>query len=97
MQAIATSSKTSFQALPAVMPEQQLSSFNFYREDDIHEGIWHEGNVYSLNQEFSVRSRLAAYQFAYELAEQGAAVLITISTSRYAVWVGLRAAACQAT
>ncbi|MBD2104991.1 hypothetical protein [Leptolyngbya sp. FACHB-261] len=88
-------SQTPLHRLPAVVHEQQLQSFNFYGDAGIQKGIWHEGELYGFGQEFNAQSRLQAYQAAYELAEQGVPVIITISKARYTVWTSLRFRSAQ--
>ncbi|MBD2104993.1 hypothetical protein [Leptolyngbya sp. FACHB-261] len=86
----ASPSEVTLHSLPAIVREQQLQPFNFYLEGALQKGIRHEGELYGLAHEFSLQSRLQAYHLAYGLAVKGVPVMITISETRYAVWVSLR-------
>lgn len=79
--------------LPVVLSENVVNLFKFYMDGSIREGMWYNNELYGLAREFPESHRLKGYQIACELAEQGTPVVITASDDRYAIWIGLRAAA----
>lgn len=76
--------------LPIVLSESVLQLFKFYRDGSIREGILHHNELYGLTYEFSTEHRLRGYQIACELAQQGTPVVVSVSSHRYVIWIGLR-------
>ena len=83
-------------ALPTfpTVPEDCVSPFVFYFNDQLHQGIHYATELYGLVNEFGVHRRLTAYQSVSELIEQGNDVLMTVSTTYYRSWINLRSPDC---
>ena len=83
-------------ALPTfpTVPEDCVSPFVFYLNDQLHQGIRYAGELYGLVDEFRIHQRLAAYQSVSELIEQGNDVLMTVSAAYYRSWINLRSPDC---
>lgn len=75
---------------PMLLAEQLAAPFNFYFGGKMQRGIRHSSELYGLTYEFGLHDRAIAYQTACELMSQTTAVIITASTTRYALWVSLR-------
>jgi hypothetical protein len=75
--------------LPLVVNEALVHPFKYWNEK-IQQGIRYNNELYALFQTYSIDERLRAYEMAYEHAEQGAHVCITVSKTRYSIWLNLR-------
>lgn len=76
--------------LPLVLHEKLIHPFNFYWDDCVRTGMRYESELYELAEIFEPKSRLKAYQIACELADQEVLSVITVSPTKYRVWVSLR-------
>ncbi len=74
---------------PLVLDECLVNRFKYWKEG-IQQGMCHNGELYTLLQEFSADERLRAYAMAYEQTEKGVEVCITVSKKSYCVWLRLR-------
>jgi hypothetical protein len=74
---------------PLVIQESLVCRFRYWSES-IQEGMYFKHDLYTYFQSFSAANRLAAYAAAYEQIEQGNAVCITVSETRYIIWLSLR-------
>lgn len=75
--------------LPSVVNEDLVHPFKYWNEK-IQQGIRYNNELYALFQSYSIDERLRAYGIAYEHAEQGTHVCITVSKTRYSIWLSLR-------
>jgi hypothetical protein len=75
--------------LPLVVDEGSIHRFSYWNQK-IHHGMRHKNELYMLYQSYTSQERLKAYADAYEQAEQGEKVCITVSKARYCVWLDLR-------
>lgn len=87
---VTTSSATTLELAPYVVPEQRVTLFKFYMDQTIQDGMTYRNELYRLAKEFGSDDRLEAYRFGYELIGQGASPLISVSKHRYRVWISLR-------
>lgn len=87
------SAAIAFSTFPTV-PEDCVSSFNFYLNGQVHQGILYFDELYGLVSEFKAHQRLTAYQSILDLIEQGNDVLMTVSPSHYRSWINLRSSDC---
>lgn len=82
--------------LPTVTREELVSPFSFYFEDQIHQGMTHQGKLYFQVQTYSGIRRDKAYELALHLSQRGITSVITVSSvvqpTCYRVWVDLSAA-----
>jgi hypothetical protein len=76
--------------LPVVLNEQQISPFKFYWEQTVREGMMYAAEIYGVAYELGSGHRLHAYQLACELMAQGWSAVVTVSQSRYLVWLSVR-------
>lgn len=76
--------------LPAILSEDSIRPFNFYRDGSVHQGMSYQQRLYRLIEQFKVCRRLQAYDLGCSLATQDNAVAITVSEHAYKVWVELR-------
>lgn len=74
-----------------VLNEHQVTTFNFYLNNKIQQGMRYGVALYGLAYRFDLEQRLAAYDFAQQLTETGCSVIVSVDKS-YKVWVGLNAA-----
>jgi len=77
---------------PLVVNETLVYPFKYWNEG-IQRGIRYSNEIYAYMQSYPVSERLKAYEMAYEQAEQGATVCITVSKTHYSVWLNLRSPA----
>lgn len=73
-----------------VLNEHQVTTFNFYLNDKVQQGVRHGSALYGLAYTFDSDFRLPAYSFAQQLTESGCSVVLTVGKS-YKVWVRLNA------
>lgn len=78
--------------VPLTIDEGQTVPFKFYFNQAIRTGMQYHGALYGLVQEVAPSDRLEAYHRACELLRQGLPVLVTVSRSRYALWLKLNQA-----
>lgn len=74
---------------PLVVREDLVRCFSYWNER-IQEGMHFKNDLYTYFQSFSTAHRLSAYGLAYEQIEQGNKVCITVSETRYVIWLCLR-------
>lgn len=74
---------------PLVVREDLVHCFKYWKEE-IQEGMHFKGDLYTQFRSFSTTNRLDAYGLAYEQIEQDKTVCVTVSETRYVVWVCLR-------
>lgn len=75
-------------AIPLVLPDSAVSSFKFYRDSDIHEGILYGRKIYKLDSAFDASLRHQSFQVAKGLAQKNKVVLTTGQVN-YRIWVAL--------
>jgi hypothetical protein len=76
--------------LPTVLPETSVNIFRFYFTGKVREGVYFNSEIYGLTHQFPAIHRLYVYQLAWALAEQGVPLRLTVSPTRYGIWVNLR-------
>lgn len=79
--------------LPALLAEGLIHRFNFWFDDGMRQGMRYGDDLYELAYEFNARSRSEAFQSACELMRHEISAVITVSLTRYTVWVSLRSPA----
>ncbi|MFQ4138068.1 hypothetical protein PGN35_017290 [Nodosilinea sp. PGN35] len=79
---------------PLVIQESLVYRFRYWNET-VQEGMYFNNDLYTYFQAFPVASRLTAYATAYEQIQQGNSVCITVSESRYILWLCLRTPTVQ--
>ncbi len=81
--------------LPTVTHEELVKPFSFYFEDQIYQGMRHQGKLNFLLKTYSDLKRDKAYELAIQLAQDGISSVITVSLTVhpvcYRVWVDLSA------
>ncbi|MEP0873517.1 hypothetical protein NDA01_27535 [Trichocoleus desertorum AS-A10] len=79
---------------PLVLSHNLVQSFKFWYQNEIHEGMCSDKEMYRLCTVYKAEDRQRAFSLAVSLAvslaEHGAQVCITALRNEYKVWVGLR-------
>lgn len=83
-------STTTLETAPCVLTEQQISSFKFYRDGAVQDGMIYDNGLYRLHKRFGINNRLDAYRFGCELIGQGIPTAMSVSKQYYSVWISLR-------
>ncbi|MCS6814042.1 MAG: hypothetical protein NZ772_10805 [Cyanobacteria bacterium] len=79
---------------PRVINEQLVTRFHYW-QDGIQQGMSYNHELYALVEEYERFDRLRAYEVANECSMNALDTCITVSSSSYAVWVGLRSLAAR--
>ncbi len=79
-----------FAKLPLILQEESINIIRFYYCEKIREGIQLNSEIYGLTHQFPAIHRLYVYQLAWALTEQGVPLKLTMSETRYGIWVDLR-------
>lgn len=74
---------------PLVVREDLVNCFKYW-DEEIQEGMSFKGELYTRFRSFSAANRLDAYGLAYEQIESDKTVCVTVSETRYVIWVCLR-------
>lgn len=75
--------------LPSVISEGLVNQFKYW-DQTIQRGMYHNNELYTYIQSYSLAERLKAYAIACEQTERGVRVCITVSKTHYSVWLNLR-------
>lgn len=75
-----------------VVDESLVQLFNYWNQG-ICQGMQFNNELYALVQSYPHTRRLDAYATAYEHAERGATICITVSKTYYRIWLNLRSLA----
>lgn len=59
----------------------------------MQQGMQYNKGLYRLLHTYGTHERLQAYAAAYDYAEKGEMICITVSKTSYRLWVGLRSSA----
>jgi hypothetical protein len=86
------SSASVLDTVPLTIDENQIIPFKFYFNHAVRTGMRHDRELYALVGEVAPTARLEAYRLGCEWLRQGLPILITVSRSRYALWLDLREA-----
>jgi hypothetical protein len=81
---------TSAAILPTVLPEHLVTHFTFYIQGQVRQGMRKQEKLYGLLKSVEGAQKMQIYQLAWALCEQGLPCILTLSESRYAIWVPLR-------
>jgi hypothetical protein len=74
---------------PMVIDECLISCFKYW-DGSVKQGMRYNQELYGLLQTYEADERLQAYTVAYNQAEQGNLICITVSKTSYRLWLGLR-------
>lgn len=79
-------------SLPTIVPESQITVFNFYRDNAIYEGMTFKGRLYKRVRLYASQERLRAFEQACDLSISGD-VIVTIKNHKgdYVLWIDVRA------
>lgn len=77
-------------ALPALLEESKVRTFNYYQDNAIYEGMADGNKLYKLVQCFPIDKRVHALALGCELNRIGSIVITTNGTSTYKVWADIR-------
>lgn len=76
--------------LPLVVTKENLIfRFNYWC-NGIREGMTYQNELYVCLAKYDVKDRMVAYAKAYERAEEGAVICISVSDTAYTLWANLR-------
>lgn len=76
--------------LPTVLQESAIDSFRFFHENQVREGLHHNNTLYAAVYQFDVTHRLQAYQIAWALSEAKVSLVVTLSPTRFVIWINLQ-------
>lgn len=76
--------------LPRVISESRTRSFKFWFDEGLQDGMHYANELYFRSQTQAVCRRAYLYQVACRLADQGADVLVTVSSDHCSLWLNLR-------
>jgi hypothetical protein len=71
--------------------EQFVSQFKHWREGQMRTGMRFRNNLFESVATFDYRQRQQVFDLAERLAESGKEVVVTAASTRYTVWINLRA------
>lgn len=74
---------------PLILRESAIDKFFFF-QDQIREGMRYADALYGAAYQFDLRCRLQAYQMAWVLAEAKIPLVVTLSPSRFVIWINLQ-------
>ncbi len=77
-------------AIPPLVPEQNVLGFRFLQQGRLKQGIRFENEVYGLIREYGLGMEQQAHQITWALIERAIPVVLTVSEERYGLWVNLR-------
>jgi hypothetical protein len=80
--------------LPTIVAHDLVRCFSYWQEE-IQQGMFYRGELYTLVKRFSADERLQAYQASMDLDEQGKALCMTVDASGYYLWKTLRLQSSQ--
>ena len=75
---------------PLFVTEELTSMFKYWSDDQIHEGMTYDNELFRLTETYKTVDRKRMFDHAWALIIDGMKVVITASSYRYAVWVELR-------
>ena len=75
--------------VPRIIPASQLNIFKFYRDNAVHEAVFHKGTILKLAYALPIDAREQAYKCALRLSQNYTTVLSPCG-SLYRVWVDVR-------
>lgn len=84
------SSANVLDTVPLTIDENRVTSFKFYFNHAVRTGMRYDRELYALVCEVAPTTRLEAYRLGCDWLRQGLPILITVSRSRYALWLQLR-------
>lgn len=76
--------------LPQILPENRLSTFKFWFNGKVQDGLHHQHELYYRARTVEAKQRARLYQIACSLAGRRAGVVMTAGDSRYSLWISLR-------
>ncbi len=76
--------------LPPIVQESSIEKFCFFHHDRVQEGMRYENALFAAVYQFNSAYRLQAYQIAWVLSEAKVPLLLSLSPTRFVVWVNLQ-------
>lgn len=75
--------------LPSVIPEALIAAFKYWQEG-VKVGMFYNNELFTQVKTYNLADRLAAYEDACELSDQGIQVCVTVSDREYCLWQSLK-------
>ncbi|MBD1844905.1 hypothetical protein H6F89_16180 [Cyanobacteria bacterium FACHB-63] len=75
---------------PPILRESAINKFFFFFQDQLREGMRYADALYGAAYQFDLRCRLQAYQMAWVLAEAKIPLVVTLSPTRFVIWLNLQ-------
>lgn len=75
---------------PPILRESTIDKFSFFFQDGIREGMQYANNLYAAAYQFNPMYRLQAYQIAWLLSEAKIPLIVTLSPTRFVIWINLQ-------
>ncbi|MBE9010035.1 hypothetical protein IQ250_07435 [Pseudanabaenaceae cyanobacterium LEGE 13415] len=76
--------------LPSIVQEGTIEVFRFFHKNQIREGIRFDNTLFAAVYQFELTYRLQAYQMAWTLSEAKIPLVISLSPTRFVIWVNLQ-------
>jgi len=76
--------------IPQIVQESSIEIFRFFHDDKVREGIRFGSTLYAAVYQFDIHHRLQAYQMAWALSEAKIPLVVSLSPTRFVVWVNLQ-------
>ncbi len=76
--------------LPLIVNEDDLSTFKFWFNENLQEGMHHRNELFCRLQIFDIRYRSLVYHLGCKLAQQGSVVVLSCGLDTCSLWASLR-------
>lgn len=76
--------------LPQIIQESSIEIFRFFHDNQVREGIRFGNALYAAAYQFDIDYRLQAYQMAWALSETKVPLVVSLSPTRFVIWVNLQ-------
>jgi hypothetical protein len=76
--------------LPIIIHETNVSSFKFWFESGLQDGLHHQDELYCRVATFPSQERARAYHLGCHIAESASRVILTLSSEHCGLWISLR-------
>ncbi|HEY9764698.1 MAG TPA: hypothetical protein V6D07_19375 [Trichocoleus sp.] len=76
--------------LPQILPESCLSTFKFWFDGKVQDGLHYQHELYYRARTVTTDQRARLYQLACKLTERRACVVVTAWDDKYSLWISLR-------
>lgn len=75
---------------PIVLQESAIAIFRFFHQNQVREGLNYSNTLYAAVYQFDISDRLQAYQMAWALSQAKVSSIVTLSSTRFVIWINLQ-------